>query len=48
MEHKTLLVLGIVVFLLASLVCYIIGRVKLKKGENVLVANGWDVALLLA
>jgi hypothetical protein len=47
MEHKTLLVLGIVVFLLASLVCYIIGRVKLKKGEIVLVANGWDVALLL-
>ena len=47
MEHKTLLVLGIVVLLLASLVCYIIGRVKLKKGEIVLVANGWDIALLL-
>ena len=47
MEHKALYVFCIVVFLLVSLACYIIGRVKLKRNEIVLVANGWDVALLL-
>ena len=47
MEHKTLLIVGIVVALLASLACYIVCRVKLKRGEFFLVANGWDVAMLL-
>lgn len=47
MESKTLLIIGIIVLLLASLVCYILGRVKLRRGEIFLVINGWDVALLL-
>jgi preprotein translocase subunit SecG len=35
------------VFLLACLACYIIARVKSKRGQMVLTANGWDKALLL-
>lgn len=47
MGTKAFLVVGIVLIVIASLVCYIIARVKLKKGELFLVANGWDVAMVL-
>ena len=47
MGTKALLIVGVVVIVIASLVCYIIARVKLNRGELFLVANGWDVAMVL-
>lgn len=43
-KQKLLIALGVVLVLL---VFYIIARVKSKKGELVMSANGWDVAMLL-
>jgi hypothetical protein len=44
-NQETVIMAGI--FLLACLICYIIAKVKSKRGEMVLTANGWDKALLL-
>jgi hypothetical protein len=45
-NNQTAVIMG-GVFLLACLVCYIIARVKSKRGTMILTANGWDKALLL-
>lgn len=45
-SNTTLIITGIVFLIL--LVFYIIAKVKSKKYELVLTANGWDMAMLLA
>lgn len=42
----TLIIMGVAFVVL--LVFYIIAKIKSKKGELVLTANGWDMAMLLA
>ena len=44
-NQTTIITAGI--FLLFSLVCYIIARIKSKRGQMVLTANRWDKTLLL-
>lgn len=46
MSNQNLIIAGIVFLFL--LVFYIIAKVKSKRGELVLTANGWDMAMLLA
>lgn len=45
MENTTLIIMGVALAIL--LVFYIIAKVKSKRGELVLTANGWDMAMLL-
>lgn len=45
-SNTTLIITGIVFLIL--LVFYIIAKVKSKRGELILTANGWDMAMLLA
>lgn len=45
-QNIILIVVGVI--LLTLLVFYIIAKVKSKKGQLVLTANGWDMAMLLA
>ena len=40
-------VIAVGIFWIACLVCYIIARVKTKRGQMVLTANNWDKTLLL-
>lgn len=47
MEGSTILIIMVCIFV-ALLVFYIIAKSRSKKGDLVLTANGWDMALLLA